>query len=208
MTDQKSRLWRVARFVVAALALLHLSAQPALAQSVLRDAETEALFAEISAPIIKVSGLDKRNVRILLIGDPSVNAFTAGGQDVFINSGLLAAAENANEVQGVIAHELGHVAGGHVLRGEEGAKTATGIMLLSLLLGAAAMAAGAPASLAPAAYQQISRLLAGSGSDSGFSGANLSDQKRHQRKGDDLFLQKASGSGIPLWRADGGQLRL
>jgi predicted Zn-dependent protease len=143
MTDRKSRLWRLARFVVAALALLHLSAQPALAQSVLRDAETEALFAEISAPIIKVSGLDKRNVRILLIGDPSVNAFTAGGQDVFINSGLLAAADNANEVQGVIAHELGHVAGGHVLRGEEGAKTATGIMLLSLLLGAAAMAAGA-----------------------------------------------------------------
>ena len=57
--------------------------------------------------------------------------------------GLLTAADNANEVQGVVAHELGHIAGGHVIRMAEGVRQATGIMILSLLLGAAAMAAGA-----------------------------------------------------------------
>ena len=133
----------VLRTLLALFLVWPLMVQPVLAQSILRDAETEALFHDISLPLIKAAGLDPRNVRIVLIGDKSINAFTAGGQDVYIHSGLLAAADNANEVQGVIAHELGHVAGGHVLRSREGIKQATGIMLLSLLIGAAAIAAGA-----------------------------------------------------------------
>jgi predicted Zn-dependent protease len=137
------RLRSIFRAIFAFLLVWPLLVQPVMAQSILRDAETEALFHDMSLPLIKAAGLDPRNVRIVLIGDRSINAFTAGGQDVFIHSGLLAAADNANEVQGVIAHELGHVAGGHVLRSEEGIKQATGVMLLSLLLGAAAIAAGA-----------------------------------------------------------------
>ncbi len=129
--------------LLAALALIHLTAQPALAQSILRDAETEALFEEMSAPLIRAAGLNPRNVKVVMIGDKEVNAFVAGGQYVYVHSGLIVAADNVNEVQGVIAHELGHVAGGHVIRINEGAKAATGITLLSLLLGAAAIAAGA-----------------------------------------------------------------
>lgn len=143
MTSLAFRLRSAFRGLAALLLASSLTVQPAMAQSILRDAETEALFHDISVPLIKAAGLDPRNVRIVLIGDKSVNAFTAGGQDVYIHSGLLAAADNANEVQGVIAHELGHVAGGHVLGSEQGIKQATGIMLLSLLLGAAAIAAGA-----------------------------------------------------------------
>jgi predicted Zn-dependent protease len=120
-----------------------LLAQPVFAQSILRDAETEALFDEMSAPIIRAAGLLPRNVKVVLIYDKEINAFVAGGQIVYINSGLIAAATNANEVQGVIAHELGHVVGGHVITSEAGMKQATGITILSLLLGAAAMAAGA-----------------------------------------------------------------
>ena len=127
-----------------ALAGLALTAQPAAAQSILRDAETEALFQDMSRPIIAAAGLDPRNVDIVLVNDGSINAFTAGGQAVFINSGLIALADNANQVQGVIAHELGHVTGGHAERVNEGLKPATGITILSLLLGVAAAAAGAP----------------------------------------------------------------
>jgi predicted Zn-dependent protease len=116
--------------------------QPAAAQSILRDAETEDLFRDMSRPLIEAAGLRPENVEIVLVGDNSINAFVAGGQIVYIHAGLLAAADNANEVQGVIAHELGHITGGHVISSGEGAKAATGIMLLSLLLGAAAMAAG------------------------------------------------------------------
>ncbi len=132
------------RFALALIALLGFTAQPVAAQSVLRDAETEAFFQEISLPLIKAAKLDPKNVRIALIGDRSINAFTAGGQDVYMNSGLVMASDNYNELQGVIAHELAHVAGGHVsVQYDQGVKQATGITLLSLLLGAAAIAAGA-----------------------------------------------------------------
>lgn len=130
------------RTLVALLTAFALTAQPVFAQSILRDAETEALFHDMAAPLIAAAGLDPKNVDIVLINDPEINAFVAGGQVVYMHSGLMMAADNANEVQGVIAHELGHVAAGDVLRGEQGAKTATGIMLLSMLLGVAAMAAG------------------------------------------------------------------
>jgi predicted Zn-dependent protease len=133
----------IARLALLILLSFSLTARPALAQSVLRDAETEALFQDMARPLIEAAGLRPGNVDVVLLQDKSINAFVAGGQIVYIHSGLIAAADSANEVQGVIAHELGHITGGHVLRMQEGVKTATGIMLLSLVLGAAAMAAGA-----------------------------------------------------------------
>ncbi|HTG39382.1 M48 family metallopeptidase, partial [Sphingomonas sp.] len=123
--------------------LLLVAVQPARAQSILRDAETEALLNDASRPIIEAAGLSPRNVRIVLINDSSINAFVAGGQAVYIHSGLIDAADNINEVQGVIAHELGHVTGGHVPLSGQMFSQATGISILSLVLGVAAMAAGA-----------------------------------------------------------------
>jgi predicted Zn-dependent protease len=118
-------------------------ARPAAAQSILRDAETEALFADMVQPLVVAAGMRPGNVQVVLVNDKEVNAFVAGGQIIYIHSGLVTAANNANEVQGVMAHELGHITGGHVIRFAEGAKTAMGITLLSLVLGVAAMAAGA-----------------------------------------------------------------
>lgn len=132
---------RLPVFLAAFLALFALAARPTAAQSVLRDAETEALFRDMSRPLIKAAGLRPTDVDIVLINDSSVNAFVAGGQAVYVNSGLINEASSANEVQGVIAHELGHVTGGHAVLGT-GAQAATRISLLSLLLGAAAVAAG------------------------------------------------------------------
>ena len=126
-------------FVLNAAAL----ASPVAAQSVLRDAETEAFFRDISKEMIIGAGLDPKNVQIILVGDPSINAFVTGGQNIFIHSGLIAAADNVNELQGVIAHEIGHIAGGHNVRFNEGAGPATNISLLSLVGAAALIAAGA-----------------------------------------------------------------
>ncbi len=127
--------------LLALLALLGWAATPATAQSILRDAETEALLRDMAAPIVEATGLDPANVSIVLINDQSVNAFVAGGQAVYINSGLINEADTVGEVQGVIAHELGHVTGGHAVL-NMGSRGATNISLLSLLLGAAAAAAG------------------------------------------------------------------
>jgi len=133
---------RFAALLLSFLALLGWSAAPASAQSILRDAETEALLKDMSRPLITAAGLDPNHVDIVLVNDSSVNAFVAGGQAVYVNSGLINQADTAAEVQGVIAHELGHVTGGHAVL-NQGAQPASNISILSLLLGAAAAAAGA-----------------------------------------------------------------
>jgi predicted Zn-dependent protease len=131
--------------LVSLLALLALLVLPARvsAQSILRDAETEKFFRDISKDMIIAAGLDPRSVHIVLVGDPSINAFVTGGQNIFIHSGLIIAADNVGELQGVIAHEIGHIAGGHNVRFNEGAGPATAISLLSLVGAAAAVALGA-----------------------------------------------------------------
>ncbi len=130
-------------YAAALFAALALSIQPVAAQSVLRDAETEELLRDMAAPLIEASELEPGNVEIVLINDPSINAFVAGGQVVYVHAGLLNAAETANEVQGVIAHELGHITAGHVVRFNERTRGAQGITILSLLLGVGAALAGA-----------------------------------------------------------------
>ena len=129
--------------LAAAALLVTLTIQPAAAQSILRDAETEALLADMTAPLINAAGLRPQDVKVVLVNDDSINAFVAGGQIVYLHSGTIQAAKTANEVQGVIAHELGHIAGGHVSLAGRGAQEATGISLLSMVLGLAAIAAGA-----------------------------------------------------------------
>ena len=134
---------RLLRLFMAGILLFFAAAHPAMAQEILRDSETELLFKDISDPLIDASGLDRKSVRVVLIKDSEINAFVAQGQVVYIHSGLLTTADNVNQLQGVIGHELGHVAGGHAIRIYEGAGKATAITLLSLVLGAAAMAVGA-----------------------------------------------------------------
>ncbi len=136
-------MMRIAARAFALLAALSLVAQHAAAQSVLRDAETEALLDDMAAPLVAAAGLAPGNVEIVMINDPSVNAFVAGGQAVYIHSGLIEESDTAEEVQGVIAHELGHVTGGHVIASSQGSATASKISILSMVLGLAAAVAGA-----------------------------------------------------------------
>ncbi len=133
------------RLALAAIIAITLGIQPAMAQSILRDAETEAFFREMAKPLATAAKLDPRSVQLLLIGDPSINAFAAEGQNVFINSGTIVAADNANQLQGVVAHEFGHIANGDLITGAEAAGKASRVSILSLLIGVAAIAAGAGA---------------------------------------------------------------
>ncbi|HSJ78375.1 MAG TPA: M48 family metalloprotease [Erythrobacter sp.] len=130
-------------YVLALLASTLVALQPVAAQSILRDAETEELLKDMAAPLIEASELEAGNVELVLINDGSINAFVAGGQAIYVHSGLLNEAGTANEVQGVLAHELGHITAGHVVRFNERTKQATNISILSLLLGVGAALAGA-----------------------------------------------------------------
>lgn len=134
------RLRRFATLLALVCTFVFAAAQPAAAQSILRDAETEALLNDMAKPLFIAAGLSPANAKVVLINDNSINAFVAGGQIVYVHSGLLNAASTANEVQGVIAHEIGHIVGGHAVFQSDGGYT--NVTLLSLLLGVAAMAAG------------------------------------------------------------------
>src|SRR5688572_29183189 len=141
-----SPLSRFMRTLMLALLLGLAMARPAAAAegpSILRDTETEALFFEVATPLVKAAKLDPKSVKVVLLNDSEINAFVAGSQNVYVNSGLITNSDNVNQLQAVVAHELGHVAGGHAIRMGEGAKEATGISLATMVLGAIAIAAGA-----------------------------------------------------------------
>ena len=143
MTNPRRPVSRLLAGLMAVLAMALLSARPAAAQSVLRDAETEQLLQDLVDPLAEAAGLGAGQVDVVLLNDPSINAFVAGGQRIYVHSGLINAADTANEVQGVLAHELGHITGGHINRMSEGAGRAGKIQLLSMLAGVAAALAGA-----------------------------------------------------------------
>ena len=144
----KSPLARFARLLMLALILSMSAVPPAMAQGdsapqVLRDTETELMFKQMADPLIIAGGLDPHSVNVALLNDPEINAFVATGQTVYVQSGLLEACDNVNQLQGVVAHELGHVIAGDSIRSGQGEKQAMAISILSLVLGAVAMAAGA-----------------------------------------------------------------
>lgn len=102
--------------------------------SFIRDAEIENTLREFVQPIWRVAGLDVNAVNIYIVNDPSLNAFVAGGQNIFMHTGLLLKSKSANQVTGVMAHETGHIAGGHLARGQEAVNDAiTGYIIESLL---------------------------------------------------------------------------
>ena len=113
--------------------------------SFIRDTEIENTIRAYATPVFLAAGLDPTAVRIYLVADKSLNAFVAGGQNLFINTGLLMRAEHAGQVIGVIAHEVGHIEGGHLARSHEAMRNATAESILAMVLGAiAGVASGRP----------------------------------------------------------------
>ncbi len=142
------RMVRRSVAVMAAASIAVTSALPAFAQSrgggvpIVRDAEIEALVADYAAPILKAAGLGGRGVRVILVNSPSFNAFV-DGRRIFINTGAIMQAETPNEIIGVIAHESGHLAGGHQERLREQLSRARNMAIIGMLLGVGAGVAGA-----------------------------------------------------------------
>ncbi|HEY8381811.1 MAG TPA: M48 family metalloprotease [Microvirga sp.] len=119
------------------------AAQERRGLSIVRDAETEQLLREYAAPIFRAAGINVGATRIVLVNDRSFNAFVANGQKIFINVGALMDAETPNEIIGVIAHEAGHIAGGHLARLREQMKNAQILSVIGMLAGAGAIAGAA-----------------------------------------------------------------
>jgi predicted Zn-dependent protease len=128
-----------------ALTLAPLSAyaeEPQKGPPTLRDAETEQLLREYTRPILRAAGLERQNIQIVIINDPSFNAFVADGRRIFVNFGAILQSQTPNQLIGVLAHETGHLAGGHLAKMREQISRAQTSMVIAMLLGAGAMVAG------------------------------------------------------------------
>jgi predicted Zn-dependent protease len=109
--------------------------------SILRDAEIESIVRTYSTPIWRAAGVDPDAVHVYIVNDPQLNSFVAGGQNLFMNSGTILRSESPNQLIGIIAHETGHIAGGHLARPEAALRNATIQSIIALVAGAAAAAA-------------------------------------------------------------------
>jgi predicted Zn-dependent protease len=132
--------------VMTAVALAVAPMSPALSQQrgppTLRDAETEQLLREYTRPILHAAGLEKQNIQIVIINDSAFNAFVADGRRIFVNYGAIMQSETPNQIIGVLAHETGHLAGGHLAKLREHLAQAQTQMIIAMLLGAGALVAG------------------------------------------------------------------
>lgn len=153
---------RFAKRVVAATAVAAMAAMPVAAASadgLIRDAEIEATLRAYADPVFEAAGLDAGAVQVHIVNSPRINAFVSGGMQMFVHTGLLTAAESPNEVIGVIAHETGHIAGGHLSRIDEAVENATIEMIVGTLVGVAAgVLTGDPGPAIGA--QELSRMIA------------------------------------------------
>ncbi len=120
--------------------------------ALIRDAEVEHTIGNFAAPLFTAAGLDASAVRVLIVKDRALNAFVAGGQKIFVNTGLLLATGSPQQLIGVLAHETGHISGGHLARTQDALRNASVPAIIGMVLGAAAMVSGAPggAQAAPA----------------------------------------------------------
>jgi len=112
------------------------------AEQILRDTEIENDIRTLATPVWRAAGLDAAGVGIYIVDDAQLNSFVAGGQAVFINSGLIERAETPNMLIGVIAHETGHIAGGHILRSLEAIKNASIETIIASVIAIGASVAG------------------------------------------------------------------
>lgn len=128
------------RRIIHSLLILLMSATPSLAS--IRDAEIESVIRRMSLPIFRSAGLSHENVDIYLLNRPRINAFVAGGANIFIHSGLIEASETPEMFLGVIAHEVGHIDGAHLARLSQQTDTITIGSLLSSIIGIVAAIGG------------------------------------------------------------------
>lgn len=112
--------------------------------NLIRDAEIENTLKSYSKPIFRAAGLNPDAIKIYIVNDSSINAFVAGGQNMFLNTGLILECKNANMLVGVMAHETGHIAGGHIVKIESKGKDLSMETVLATVLGAAVTVAGLP----------------------------------------------------------------
>ena len=144
IAHRKTRMKLTALTTAVALAMTPtLAAAQQKGPPVLRDTESEQLLRDYTRPILRAAGMEKQNIQMVIINEGVFNAFVADGRRIFVNYGAMMQSETPNQIIGVLAHETGHLAGGHLSKLRERLAEAQTQMIIAMLIGAGAMVAGA-----------------------------------------------------------------
>ena len=135
MIRERPILKRFVLSLVIGVVAMCLAAPPTQAQSIIRDREIEKIFSTWFTPVIEAAELNPKAVNVILVQDSQINAFVAGGPNVFFFTGLLMETDSPGEIIGVMAHELGHIRGGHLIRGRQAMERASYETLIGTILG-------------------------------------------------------------------------
>src|ERR1035437_1096077 len=142
LRKKTSKLTAVIAAVALAIAPISALAQQEKGPPTIRDTEAEQLLRDYTRPILRAAGLEKQNIQVAIINESAFNAFVADGRRIFVNYGALMQSETPNQIIGVLAHETGHLAGGHLAKLREQLARAQTQMIIAMLLGAGALVAG------------------------------------------------------------------
>ena len=138
-----ARIVALVTAVAMTTASLPVKAQPTpRGMPIIRDAEIEQLLRDYTQPVLRAAGLTQQNVQVVIINERAFNAFVVDGRRIFVNSGALMDSQTPNQIIGVLAHETGHIAGGHLSRLREQLATAQTQSIIAMLLGIGAIVAG------------------------------------------------------------------
>lgn len=165
-----------------------LSDASAASISLISDEETEQFLARQLRPVFKAADIPFNRNNIYIVNDDSLNAFVGDGNNMFVHTGTLMKANDENEIAGVLAHETGHIMGGHILRQKIKLQNMQQISLASML------AAGAAAAATGRADAAIAIMM---GTQSSMLNAMLAYQVEEERSADESavkLLQKTEQS--------------
>jgi len=187
-------LRRLLSVTLAALLVISGLAAAASAQNrqqpsfrMIRDAEIERTIRAYGAPVFVAAGMSADAVKVYLINDSRLNAFVAGGQNIFLNTGLLIRAEHAGQVIGVMAHESGHIAGGHLVRLRQAVREAQIKQVIAFILGAGAAIAARDGRAGAATISLGSKIA---------EGTFLKYTRAHERAADQFAVTVMDSAGI------------
>lgn len=145
--------------VLSVLVLVPTASQSQLAgMTIIRDTEIEGTLRNWLEPLLKAAGMGPGSVKLILVQSPQINAFVAGGANMFIFTGLIEKTENPGELIGVMAHELGHISGGHLIANRQAYERASYESILGAVIGVGAAIASGEGGAAAAVMQGTSSM--------------------------------------------------
>lgn len=140
-------------------------------------------ITRIGSLILKGNRQVPFDFRFSVVDSSAINAFATPGGYIYINKGLINAAENEGELAGVIAHEIGHANARHIASIIKKSQK-IGIATLAAILAGAFLSGGGEATAAIASFS-----LAGAAS------LNLKYSREHEEEADRLGMEYLVGAG-------------